>query len=102
VESRWRKGTTTFGPVGRVSWTAVVVLLPIFVLVFGGFAGILFVAGWCGIIAPMALRDLWKKDWVYTPGVSPRPAAPVVRAWDGTAVPSLSDYVASQAPKTAD
>lgn len=96
TESRFRKGTTSFGPVGRISWTIVVVLLPIFVGVFGGIAGILFLAAWCGVVAPMALRDLWKKERHYIPSQR-QPPAPVATMYDGTTVPSLSAYVATQA-----
>jgi len=60
--SRWRKGTTTFGPVGRVSWTIGVLALPLYCLSFGGVGGIVFVLLWCTVVAPMALRDLWKAD----------------------------------------
>ena len=93
--SRWAKGTTTFGPVGRISWTFVIVALPIFVFVFGGFAGILFVAAWCGIVAPMALRDIWKKDWVYVPGQRVAPPR-TLTSYDGQALPTLEQYVANQ------
>ncbi|BEP13659.1 hypothetical protein acdb102_19700 [Acidothermaceae bacterium B102] len=93
--SRWRKGTTTFGPFGRVSWTICVVVLPAFVGMFGGIGGIVFVGIWCGVIAPMALRDLWKADTLYVPGQrSAPPPNPV--SYDGTRIPSLSEYVASQ------
>jgi hypothetical protein len=94
--SRFRKGTTTFGPVGRISWTLVIVVLPVFVFVFGGIAGILFVAAWCGVVAPMALRDIWKKDWVYVPGQRSAPAPSLV-SYDGTPLPTLEQYVAHQA-----
>jgi hypothetical protein len=99
--SRWRKGTTTFGPVGRISWTVVIVALPIFVGVFGGIAGVVFVGIWVFVIAPMALRDLWKADTVFIPGQrSGPPPAPV--SYDGTRIASLSEYVANQPkPPTA-
>ena len=99
--SRWRKGTTTFGPVGRVSWTFVVVVLPIFVGVFGGLGGILFVVIWFGVVAPMALRDLWKADTLFVPGQRSAPP-PTPTSYDGSRIPSLSEYVASQPkPPTA-
>jgi hypothetical protein len=94
--SRFRKGTTTFGPVGRISWTLVIVVLPIFVVVFGGIAGILFFVAWCGGIAPLALRDIWKKDWVYVPGQRSGPPPSLV-SYDGTPLPTLEQYVANQA-----
>jgi hypothetical protein len=97
--SRWRKGTTTFGPVGRVSWTVVLLVVPVFVGVFGGIGGIVFVGIWCGVILPMALRDLWKADTVFIPGQrSGPPPAPV--SHDGTRIATLSEYVATQRPPT--
>ena len=96
MESRWRKGTTTFGPVGRVSWTVVVVALPVFVLAFGGIGGLVFCAVWCGVIAPMALRDIWKKDWIYVSGSRQGVPAPSLTSWDGTRMPTLGEYVANQ------
>jgi hypothetical protein len=95
--SRFRKGATSFGPVGRISWTLFVVLLPVFVAVFGGFGGLIFLAGWGGIIAPMALRDLWKKDRPY---VQRQVVAPVpqtqLRTGDTAGMLSLGAYVAQQ------
>jgi hypothetical protein len=97
VPSRWRKGTTTFGPFGRVSWTIVVVVLPIFCLVFGGIGGILFCAVWGGVVAPMALRDLWKADTLYIPGQRTAPPPTTLTSYDGSRIPSLGEYVAQQA-----
>ncbi len=56
--SRWRKGPTSFGPVGRVSWT-VGVLLVAGLCVFSQdwFA----IGGWCLIGAPLVLRSVWAK-----------------------------------------
>jgi hypothetical protein len=98
VESRFRKGTTTFGPVGRISWTVGVVAVPLFVVTFGSAGGIVFFLIWCTVVAPMALRDIWKKDWVYVPGTRAGVPAPSLTSWDGTRMPSLGEYVAAQAP----
>jgi hypothetical protein len=55
---RWRKTDSSFGPVGRVSWTVGVVLV-------GGMA--LFsldpfaIGGWWLIAAPLILRSVWKR-----------------------------------------
>jgi hypothetical protein len=95
VKSRWQKGTLTFGPVGRISWTLVIVALPLFVFVFGGIAGILFVVPWCGVVAPMALRDIWAKDSVYVP-VPPIPPLQSMTTINGDRIPTLEEYVASQ------
>lgn len=54
--SRWEKGATTFGPMGRVLATAVIL------------GGVLAAPGAFAIAAvigvPVLLRDIWKKDWV--------------------------------------
>ena len=71
------------------------VALPAFAGLFGGIGGLVFVGIWCGVIAPMALRDLWKADTLFVPRQrSAPPPNPV--GYDGTRLPSLSDYVASQ------
>jgi hypothetical protein len=98
LPSRWRKGTTTFGPFGRVSWTIVVVVLPIFCLVFGGIGGILFCAAWGGVVAPMALRDLWKADTLYIPAQRTATPPSTLISYDGSRIASLGEYVASQGP----
>jgi hypothetical protein len=56
--SRWRKTATSFGPVGRVSWTvgvAAVGGLCLFSL--DPFA----IGGWFLIAAPLILRSVWKR-----------------------------------------
>jgi hypothetical protein len=60
--TRWAKTPTTFGPAGRVLCT-VGVLVPLLVMVVGGFADMF---AWGGaavygvIIVPWAMRDIWK------------------------------------------
>ncbi len=93
--SRWRKGTTTFGPVGRIGWTVPIVLLPIFVGMFGGIGGIVFVGIWVFVIAPMALKDLWKADRTFIPAQRSGPP-PAPTSYDGSRMATLSEYVANQ------
>ena len=56
--SRWRKTTTTFGPVGRVLWTVLVVL----VMAMAVFSQNPFAIGpLCFILPPLVLRSVWAK-----------------------------------------
>jgi hypothetical protein len=63
VKTRWRKTTTTYGPVGRISWTLfLLVVLAFFVfgsIVTGGL-GLAGLGAWAFVIMPMALRSIWK------------------------------------------
>jgi len=63
VKTRWRKTPTTFGPVGRIVCTVLLILpLPLLILwtvISGGF-GIMGLGAWAGVIMPMGLRDVWK------------------------------------------
>jgi hypothetical protein len=97
VTSRFKKGTLTFGPVGRISWTLVIVILPIFTAVAGGIGGIMFTGLWCTTIARMALKDIWKRDSIYVPVPRHSPEQSLT-TYDGQAIPTLSQYVASQTP----
>ena len=64
--TRWRKTSTTFGPVGRVFCTLVLVAV-LALLVVGGFV-VTFAWGgaviWIGVIMPWALRDIWQAGQV--------------------------------------
>ena len=77
--SRWHRGATTFGPVGRLAITAVVLLLAPLSLnplaIFVVWPGYL-------LVATLVLRDTWRRDFVETAsagGASPAtgPAPPV-------------------------
>jgi len=63
VKTRWRKTPTTFGPVGRVSWTAFLVVVLLFfvagAIVTGGF-DLIGLGAWGFVIMPLGLRDIWK------------------------------------------
>jgi len=59
-ESRWRAGSVTFGPVGRMVFTFCIFLpYPLFLinLPFGLVGVILWTA-----LVPRALRDIWRPD----------------------------------------
>jgi hypothetical protein len=58
--SRWRAGVTTFGPVGRIVITLVVVLLA------PRSAGVMAVVLWPAYLtfAALVLHGTWKKDFV--------------------------------------
>jgi hypothetical protein len=56
--SRWRKTTTTFGPVGRVMWTlGTLLVMAMAVFSQNPFA----IAPLCLIGAPLVLRSVWAK-----------------------------------------
>ena len=56
--TRWRKTTTTFGPVGRVAWTVAVLL----VMAMAVFSQNPFAIGpLCFLLPPLVLRSVWAK-----------------------------------------
>jgi hypothetical protein len=56
--SRWRKTDSSFGPVGRVSWTVGVAAVGgLFLFSTDPFA----IGGWFLIAAPLILRGVWKR-----------------------------------------
>jgi len=66
LKSRWRKGPTTFGPVGRLAITAVVLAFAPWggLTGFGSAAGPLtlwWLLGW-SVTAPVVLRHVWRKE----------------------------------------
>ena len=61
VTSRWRSTATTFGPVGRVSWTVGVLLVAALALFSRDPFAIL---GWCLIASPLILRSVWARGRV--------------------------------------
>jgi len=62
-KTRWRKTHTTFGPVGRVVCT-VLLVVPLPIMIFGGITADPFALGGAGlwglVIMPWGLRDVWK------------------------------------------
>jgi hypothetical protein len=63
IRTRWRKTKTTFGPVGRVIGT-IVLVVPFLLLLIGGIlTGGLTLGGaflWGFVVMPWGLRDVWK------------------------------------------
>lgn len=58
TDSRWKSGSTTFGPVGRVILTICLFLpYPLFLLAFP--FGLVGAGIWTLIIVPRSLRDIW-------------------------------------------
>jgi hypothetical protein len=70
--SRWRPSAVTFGPVGRIVAT-IVVLLPILYAVFVSVFFLIAAAIWGLTIVPWALRDIWRRV-----PAGPPPPAPIV------------------------
>jgi hypothetical protein len=65
--SRWREGTTTFGPVGRMTITAVLVLVQVFFWTVIGPSGMMFMGVSYLTITGLsiwALAHVWKRDRV--------------------------------------
>jgi hypothetical protein len=59
TDSRWKSGSTTFGPVGRVVLTVCFLLpYPLFFLDFP--MGLVGAGIWTFVIGPLALRDIWR------------------------------------------
>jgi hypothetical protein len=63
--SRWRAGPTTHGPVGRIIWTAAL-LIPYWIFWDNPF-GWIFLAMWTGLVLPVSLRDLWSRTPLVLP-----------------------------------
>ncbi len=61
VYSRWRKSVSSFGPVGRVSWTVGMTSFAVLFIVTGNLFAI---AGWCLIAMPLVLRSVWARSRV--------------------------------------
>lgn len=60
--SRWAKGPTTFGPMGRVLATlALLVPLPVLAMSFAIGIGIAGTGLYCLVVMPLALRHIWAK-----------------------------------------
>jgi hypothetical protein len=63
VKTRWRKTTTTYGPLGRMLATFALVVPFVFFVVLGILTGGFTIAGvviWGFVIMPWGLRDVWK------------------------------------------
>jgi hypothetical protein len=56
--SRWRGGSTSFGPMGRLVATLLVVGIGVALLVVDPLSGII----WLAIAGPLALPSIWKRE----------------------------------------
>ena len=64
--TRWEKTPTTFGPMGRLVATFGV-LVPLLVMIVGGFVDIFAWGGaafYAAVIVPWAMRDIWREGRV--------------------------------------
>ncbi|HUR15273.1 MAG TPA: hypothetical protein VM097_12360 [Mycobacteriales bacterium] len=59
--SRLQASVLTFGPVGRVITTLVLLAVPAWFLLYGGLFGLVGVVTWVGWVLPRALRDTWRR-----------------------------------------
>jgi len=59
--SRWQGSVLTFGPVGRVVCTLLLIVVLAWFLMYGGLFGIAGAVVWCGWVLPRALRDTWRQ-----------------------------------------
>ncbi len=56
TQSRWARSTTTFGPVGRLVGTVLLVAVGVWLAIFA----LIGAAVWWFVVVPWALRDLWR------------------------------------------
>jgi hypothetical protein len=54
--SRWSRSATTFGPVGRMVGTVLLLTVGVWLAVFA----LVGAAVWWFVVVPWALRDLWR------------------------------------------
>lgn len=60
--SRWKKSTGTFGPVGRVVATLLLLVpLPVFIIAVSVGIGIIGGGIYMLVVMPWALKDIWKQ-----------------------------------------
>ena len=58
--SRWQKSASTFGPLGRIVAT-LLLLIPVYFFFHAGVIGIVGLAMWLFVVMPMALRSIWQR-----------------------------------------
>src|SRR3954454_1119186 len=59
--NRLQSSVLTFGPVGRVVCTLVIVGVLAWFVLYGGLFGMAAAVIWCGWVLPRALRDTWRR-----------------------------------------
>ncbi|HVV76103.1 MAG TPA: hypothetical protein VHC43_08720 [Mycobacteriales bacterium] len=78
--SRWRRSTMSFGPVGRMLWTVVCLVIAVYPIWKAVTAGWIYVSLYLGgipllfVLFPLVMRDVWKK--VPNPDYEPPIALP--------------------------
>jgi hypothetical protein len=60
VYSRWRGGQTSFGPVGRIGCTVVMLGIAAWLFLVEPLCGVI----WTVIACPLALTSIWKRERV--------------------------------------
>jgi hypothetical protein len=59
--TRWQSSVLTFGPVGRLVCTVLLLLVLVWFVVYAGPFGLVGVVVWAGWVLPRALRDTWRR-----------------------------------------
>lgn len=59
--SRFQSSVLTFGPIGRVVVTLVLLAVLAWFLLYGGLFGVVGALVWGGRVMPLALRDVWRR-----------------------------------------
>ncbi|WP_432526065.1 hypothetical protein [Kineococcus mangrovi] len=59
--SRWAGSSVSFGPVGRVLMTALLLCVGPALLVGGGAGSVVAGIVWIAVVLPWALRDVWRE-----------------------------------------
>lgn len=75
--SRWKKSTGTFGPVGRVVATVLLLVpLPVFAMAVSVGIGIIGGGIYVLVVMPWALKDIWKQAAIPIQAPAPPGSAP--------------------------
>lgn len=61
--SRWKASETSFGPIGKLAITVVVLAVAGWLVVVANLDPLPAIV-WCGLFAPWILRDLWRRHRV--------------------------------------
>lgn len=59
--SRFESSVLTFGPLGRVACTFVLLAVLGWLVLYGGLFGLAGAVIWVGWVMPLALRDIWRR-----------------------------------------
>jgi hypothetical protein len=61
MSSRYSSSQVTFGPVGRLVCTVVVLGIPVWFVKYGSIFGLLGAVTWCVGVLPRAWKDIWRR-----------------------------------------